>query len=171
MPLRLEHFVAALLALVVLAVIGAFGIAVGHPWLVPSLGSAVLLQTLSPQSRTAKPWNTCVGQLVAVCGGLAGVYAVGAEAAPQLTSGHTLVCARIAAMAIAIFITALLQVILKAENPAGGATALLIALGTIAPDAGGAFDIIVGIVLVTALGEAARRMSLKLQTTSEQARR
>lgn len=160
---RFEHLAAALVALAILVAIGAFGIWTGYPWLVPSLGSATLLPTMSPQVPTARAWNTCVGQLVALVGGFAGVFAVGAETVPAYDASHSLAWARIAAVAIAVGITVLLQVITASENPAGGATALLVALGTLSASWQSAFILVIGILLVSILAEGARFVILRLR--------
>lgn len=73
-----------------LVLIGAIGIWTGWPWLVPSLGAAALVQTMTPDQDAAKPWSTVVGQLAGLGAGFAGVYASGAQSLPPLTSGHPL---------------------------------------------------------------------------------
>ncbi|HEX2939838.1 MAG TPA: HPP family protein [Rhodopila sp.] len=156
MTLKLEHFLAAVAALAILVLIGAIGIWTHHPWLVPSLGAAAFLQTMSPEIKTARPWNIFVGQLLAVAGGYAGVFAVGAQSAPSLASGHPLLWVRIAAVAVGIAVTVLLQHMFRAENPTGGATTLLIALGSEPATWGGVAIMLVGVTLVSLLGETAR---------------
>ncbi|HQT76422.1 MAG: hypothetical protein B7Z80_16775 [Rhodospirillales bacterium 20-64-7] len=163
MTLKLEHILAAVAALAILVIIGAIGIWTRHPWLVPSLGAAAFLQTMSPDIKSARPWNIVVGQLLAVAGGFAGVFAVGAQSAPTLASGHPLTWIRIAAVAVAIAITVLLQHMLSAENPTGGATTLLIALGTEPATWQGVLIMLVGVALVSSLGEAARFSLLALR--------
>ncbi len=130
-------------------------------WLVPSLGSAVFVQVMTPSQPSGKLWNTAVGQLVAVAAGFAAVYAVGANAAPAFMSGQPLVLARLWAAAAGIVLTVLLQRGFQATCPAGGAVALLIAVGTVPPTATGALSLIVGILLVTLLGEAGRLAVLR----------
>jgi hypothetical protein len=153
----------ALACAAVLALIGAAAIWAGEPWLIASLGASALLQTLTPRQPAARPWNTAVGQFIGLGAGFAGVYAVGAAAAPEIAVGEPVTWIRIAAVALAIALTALVQQPLKAQNPAGGATSLLIALGEIAPTPHGAFLVSIGILLVTVIGEAARRAVLHFE--------
>jgi hypothetical protein len=165
--LTLDRVLAPFTAAAILALIGAVGIWSHHPWLVPSLGSAAFIQTMIPDQRAAKPWSTVMGQLVALGAGFAGVYAAAAQSVPPLMSGHTLIWARIAAVGIAIWLTVLLQQLIGAQNPAGGATALLMAVGTEKPTLEGAFIMVVGILLVSALGEAARFTILTLRRSAK----
>jgi CBS-domain-containing membrane protein len=147
-----------------LVVIGAIGVATGWPWLVPSLGAAAFVQTMTPDQPSARPWHVVMGQLCGLAGGYAGVYAVGAEALPALESGHPLVWLRVAAVAIAVAVTVLLMFAIDGKNPAGGATTLLIALGTEPQTWRGAVIMVVGILLVSALGEATRFLILRLRS-------
>lgn len=163
MRLRLEHILAAIAAVGILVVIGAVSVWAGHPWMVPSVGAAAFVQTMSPDIPSAKPWNTFMGQVVAIIGGFAGIYAIGAQHAATFASGQPLVWTRVAAVAVGIGCTVLLQHLLRAENPTGGATTLLIALGAEPPTWQGAAILLVGITLVTVLGESARFALLALR--------
>lgn len=155
-----------LFATLLLVLIGAISILTGWPWLVPSLGAAALIQTMTPDQPSAKPWSTVAGQLLALGSGYAGVYAVGAETLPPLMSGHPLVWGRVAAVAVAVALTVLLQHLARAKNPSGGATVLLMALGTEPASWRGVVIMVVGILLVSALGETARWMILRTRSTS-----
>jgi len=148
-------------AALILFVIGILGIAAHDAWLVPSLGSAVFVQVMTPGQPSGRLWNTAVGQLVAVAAGFAAVYAVGASTAPAFMTGHPLVMARLLAAALGIILTVLLQRGLQATCPAGGAVVLLIAVGTIPATAFGAVSLIAGIALVTVLGEVGRLAVLR----------
>ena len=152
-----------MLATAVLCIIGALGLWAGDAWLVPSLGSAIFVQTLTPGEPAGRAWNTAAGQLAAELAAFACVYAVGADALPSFTSGQPLVATRLLAVALSIAATVLLQRAIKATNPAGGAVALLVALGTVPPTLHGAALLAAGILLVTALGEPIRILLLKLE--------
>ncbi len=82
---------------------------------------------------------------------------------PQFMGDHTLVGARVLAVLIAAFLAALAQLLTCATTPAGGATAMVVAIGAETADTIGAIHLIVGILLVTAFGEAARQFLLRLQ--------
>ncbi len=162
-PFLAHWLLPPLAAVAVLAVIGALGLAADDAWLVPSLGSAILVQVMTPDQPAGRLWNSGIGQLVAIAAGFAGIYLADAAAAPPFMSGHPLDAARLLAMAIAVAGTVLLQRALKATSPAGGAVALLVALGTVPPTAHGALLLTVGILLVTGLGEFARVAILRAE--------
>lgn len=60
-----------------------------------------------------------------------------------------------------MIVTSVLQRILRATSAAGGATALIVALGAETATADGAARLAAGILLVTLLGEAARWLVLR----------
>jgi len=146
----------------VLAVIGAISVWVQQPLMAPSLASAVLVQVMSPTEPSARPWNTAVGQLVGVAAGFIGLYASFSVAVPHFMIGHPLVWARVLAVAIAMVLTVLGERVLNATSPAGGATAIVLAIGAETPGWAGFGRMIVAIALVTALGELSRRIMLKV---------
>ncbi|MBW4023810.1 MAG: HPP family protein [Proteobacteria bacterium] len=153
-------------AAVVLCAIGTIGLAANDAWLVPSLGSAIFVQVMTPKEPSASLWSTLLGQLVALPAGFIAVYVCGAEHAPSFLSGHPLVPDRLLAVAVAVVITILAQRALKATCPAGGAVALLLALGTTSPTWHGLLLLFVGIVLVTILGEPCRVLILRMDRTA-----
>ncbi len=146
---------------IVLCVIGAIGVAVHAAYLVPSLGSAMFVQVMTPKEPSANLWSTLIGQLVALPAGFFAVYVCGAEVAPAFLSGHPLAADRLLAVAIAVVLTIVAQRALRATSPAGGALALLLALGATPPTGQGALLLGVGIVLVTILGEPCRMLILR----------
>jgi uncharacterized membrane protein YeaQ/YmgE (transglycosylase-associated protein family) len=126
------------------------------PLLAPSLGSAVFTQLLSPKEKGARPYSIAVGQVLGLVGGFGGVWIVQAYGVPEFIHGHALVSARVAAVVVAALITAGLHSACRASSPAGGATALVVAMGIESANGSGAWRMVVGILLVTALGELAR---------------
>ncbi len=155
-----QGLVSVLAALVVTASIGALGVWAGQAWLVPSVGAAALVQVLTPDQPSAKPWNVLLGQLLGGVAGFIAVYVAGAITAAPFTSGQPLSWSRVGAAATAMLLTAAGQRALKAANPAGGAITLLVALGAVPPTVSGAALLLIGVLLVTALGEAARYVLL-----------
>jgi hypothetical protein len=151
----------AIAASVIIAIIGVFSIWVRQPLLVPSLASAVLVQTLTPDEKSGRFWPTGIGQLAGLGGGLVGVVLAHASSAPIFMGGHSLVAARVVAAFVAVLVTGCLQCAFMAVSPAGGATSLIVALGMETPDWPGIVRLTTGIVLVTVLGEAVRHLLLK----------
>lgn len=152
----------AVLSALVLGAIGAASVLASQPLLVPSLGASVLLQVHLPEQASARPWNTAIGQLCGVAAGYGAVLLLGAAAGPSFTSGHPLLVARVAASALAVAVALVMQTALGAVCPAGGATALIASLGLETADRAGLGRFVAAILLVTALGEGARRLVLRL---------
>lgn len=153
--------VGAFAAAIILTAIGAFSLWVQQPLLAASLGSAVFVQTLTPEEKSGRLWPTGIGQLAGLAGGLIGVILAHAEPAPMFMAAQPLVVARVLAACVAVLVTGCLQAALKAVSPAGAATALILALGMETPDWLGIVRLMTGIALVTLLGEAARQMLLR----------
>jgi hypothetical protein len=152
----MKRLVAIILSGAILMIIGAISVWAQQPCLVPSLASATIVQTLTPQEPSARAWNTAVGQLAGLIGGFAGIFLTAANLTPSFMDHHDLTFARVGAAGVAVIITAGIQVLLKAISPAGAATALVLAVGAESASLTGAARLIVGIILVTLLGEAAR---------------
>ena len=144
-------------AVLVLAVIGLLSVWTQQPWLVPSLGSAAFVQTLTPKETSATPWSIGVGQLCGVAGGFLGVYLLGAQAAAPFVSDHALTWVRLGAVVVALAVTVAIQLGLKATSAAGATLALLLSLGAEPPSWASLGALAVGVALVTGLGEIARR--------------
>ncbi len=157
------HIVPPFAVAAVLGAIGAFSAWVQEPLLVPSLGSAIFLQTLTPKEPSARVWNTLVGQLAGAASGFAAIFVFAAEQSPSFMTDHRLLFSRVLAALVAVFLTSVLQQVLKATSAAGGATALVVALGAETATAAGAARLVAGILLVTLLGETARRFILWLE--------
>jgi hypothetical protein len=117
----------------VLAAIGVVFVWIQQPLLVPSLGSAVFVQVMSPTEPSARPWNTAMGQVIGLVGGMIGIFLAHATTVPNFLSSRPLILIRVLAVAI------------------GAETA----------DWSGAGRLLAGILLVTALGEAARQFVLR----------
>ncbi len=143
--------------------VGAFAVWEHQPFLVPSLAAAAFLQTLPPRSPSARPWPTAMGQLAGLAGGLIAVHVTAATATPTFMDHHVLSFARVLATCVAVLLTGAAQIALNAISPAGGATALIVTLGAETADWIGALRVVVGILLVTCLGEATRHLLLRVR--------
>ncbi len=155
-----------LLIALILGTIAALSAWTQEPWLAPSLGSALFTQLLSPAEEAAKPYSIFVGQVLGGIAGFAAVFIASATTVPPFFGAHPLVFTRVLAVVIAVLLAASFQLACKAKAPAGGTTSLIVAIGAEMATWKGALDLLVGIVLITILGEAARRFVLRLQSRS-----
>ena len=151
------------LVTIVLAVIGAFSLLVEQAWLVPSITAAAFLQVFSPDQTSAKPYAIAVGQIIGGAAGFVGVLVTASSGSPAFTGDHHLGAGRLAAIVIATALTSALQSAAKATSPAGAATAVIVATGVETTTWLGAGRLLVGIALVTILGEIARRLVLRIR--------
>jgi hypothetical protein len=146
-----------------LAVIGGLGWLAGVPWLLPSLGPTLAIQTGTPLHASARVQNVALGHLIGLAAGLLAVYLTGAAHQPPVMDmvNDALSLERIAACVIAVGLSLAVQHRLSLMHPPAEATTLIVALGGIEPTAAGASTVIAAIALVAVLGEGARRLSAR----------
>lgn len=153
----LSHAAAAtVLSTAFITLVAAISYWTGNVLLAPSLGAAILTQVATPTIPSAKLWPIAVGQLCGLLGGICGVHLAAAAGLPPFTGAHPPLLPRVAAVAIAMPITGIAMFATRALCPVGGATALVVALGTETANWDGVWRLGAGIALVTALGEGAR---------------
>jgi len=134
-----------------------------QPWLFPSLGPTAFIQAHRPRSNVASFYNTVVGHMIGIVAGFACVFILGAAELPSVAaSGHALprsVCAS----ALAVALTMLGQIALRAYHPPAAATTLIISLGVIHMTSRDASGLIAGILVVAVTGELLRRLRVAAQ--------
>ncbi len=140
-------------------VVGLIGWGVGRPWLFPALGPTAYLQGEMPANPVARWYNTVVGHLVGLLAGFAAIAITQAHGPAVLTS-HVLTLDRVFAAAIALALTMLVCLLLKASHPPAGATTLLVALGAFRTF-DDAMNVMAGAVIIALAGEAIRLLRLK----------
>ncbi|WP_019814484.1 HPP family protein [Saccharomonospora saliphila] len=146
---------ALVLCAVVVAVVGVVGLAVGRPYVFPSLGPTVMLFFESPLRRSASALCTLVGHAVAILVGVGALWAFGLADEPAVLA-EGLTPPRVAAAATAVALTAFVLLALRCPHPPAGATTLLISLGLLTT-VGELLAVVVGVVLVTVVGVALNR--------------
>ena len=154
---------APLSAAALILVVGLIGLAAHQPLLFPSLGPTAFLQTETPDQPSARPYAVVVGHLVGLFAGFLAVWLVGATAAPSVLATHELSAPRVWASALAIGLTLLGGIVLRASHPPAAATTLLAALGGFPPTLRSPLTVMVGVLIVAALGELLRRARLRQQ--------
>jgi hypothetical protein len=135
----------------------------GKPWLIPSLGPTAYLQAETPAHPSSRFYNTVIGHLVGLCMGFVAVAIFSASQMPSVFLDHELVLPRVWASALALMLTLLTALLLKASHPPAAATTLLVALGALKTFQD-AINVIVGVLLVATFGEMLRRIRLKAAT-------
>ena len=148
-----------------MAIIGALAWAVAMPWLFPSLGPTIAIQSEYADQSVARPWNVVVGHAIGAAIGIACVYLTGAVADPPANLAHMLTTPRIVSGIVAIVGSMWLQDLARARHPPAQATTLLVCVGALDADLRGIGVLAAGIALVAVLGEGVRR--LKSSSTRE----
>ncbi len=155
-----DFFWGPLAAGILILVIGAVGFIANEPLLFPSLGPTAFLQVEDPNLRTARFYNTLVGHLVGLGSGLLAVFVLRADQSSSVLATGYLAPVRVAASALAIVLTIGIGLLLHASHPPASATTLLVALGAFKPEPRTVLVVVIGIVLVSVLGEGLRRVRL-----------
>jgi hypothetical protein len=141
-------------------VVGTIAWLAGKPWLIASLGPTAYLQAETPAHPSSRFYNTVVGHVIGLCMGFAAVAIFDAWQLPSPLTDHQLVLPRVWASAVALFLTLLIALLLKASHPPAGATTLLVSLGVLKTKQD-AINAICGVLIVAIFGEAVRRTRLK----------
>ena len=144
----------------VMAIIGAFGWACAVPWLFPSLGPTIAIQSEAPEHHSAQPWSVVMGHFIGAAVGFIAVRLTGVIHDPPVNVSHMLTGPRVLAAALAVFASMALQTLARARHAPAQATTLLIVVGALDADMHGALVLAAGIVLVATLGEGVRRLKL-----------
>ena len=134
-----------------------------QPWLFPSLGPTAFIQAHRPRSNVARFYNTVAGHLIGIVAGFACVFVIGAAEAPSVASIDHSVLPRVFASALAVTLTMLGQVVLRAYHPPAAATTLIISLGVIHMTWRDASGLVIGILVVAVVGELLRRLCVTSQ--------
>ncbi len=138
-------------------IIGALSVIFGRVWLFPSLGPTIYLQTEKPADPSSRFYNVVLGHLLGMAAGFASVFLLNAYNDPVPLVDHQITWARVGASVVALGLTLLLTLLLKANHPPAAATTLLTALGSI-KTVGDAINLTIGVLIVATLGEVIRRM-------------
>jgi CBS-domain-containing membrane protein len=151
---------APLVGAVLTLIPGLIGLAAGNPWLFPSLGPTAFLQAANPQQPSSRFYNTLVGHLLGVAAGVLAVLVLAASNEPSVLATHQLYPHRVWASGLAIALTLLFQLILRASHPPAAATTLLITLGGFNPNWKDISTIMIGVAIIAIAGEVMRRLRL-----------
>lgn len=143
-----------------LLAVGVVGLVSGFPILFPALGASAYIHATSPAQPDSRFYNTFVGQVAALAAGFLAVFVAGAWDAPAVLQTKRLVSVRVTAAVIAVALILLVLPVICASHPPAAATTLLVPLGSFQTICDAAV-VIVGALLVVALGEGVRRWRLR----------
>lgn len=164
MTRKMELFLVPLTEAGLLLAIGGVGLALKLPLIFTSLGPTAYEQVEKPGYRSARPYNIIVGHVTALLCGFIALYFARGFNDPLPASAGYLTAARVLSSIIGCMLTALINLILYASQPAAFSTALLVTVGGYQSQRD-AFTIVLAVVLLAAAGEPLRRQSLRLRKT------
>ena len=137
-------------------IVGGLSLLAGMVWLFPSLGPTIYLQTQRPADPSSRFLNIVLGHLLGLAAGFAGVFLFSAFNDPVTLQTKELTAGRLGAAVVALALTLLLTLLLKAHHPPAGATTLLTALGSI-QTAQDAINLMIGVLIIAIAGEFIRK--------------
>ena len=140
--------------------LATIGWATNQPLIFASLGPTAYELVEQPQMPSARPYNIIVGHFLGLGAGFLALYLTNAWAAPNVLATGVVSLPRLWATTLSAALTTVACLALKAGQPAALATTLLISLGAM-QSRRDAIAIVVGVLLVTAIGEPVRRLRLK----------
>jgi hypothetical protein len=140
---------------------GLAALATGRVLLFPSLGPSALHQAHTPEDPSSRFYNVVVSHVLGLFVGFGAIYAFGLATTPSVFEVGHISPARVGAAVVAVVVSALLELVLRASHPPAASTTLLVALGSFKPVARDAIAVIAGVLLVALVGEAFRRWRLR----------
>lgn len=146
-------------------VVGAIGWAAHLPFIFTSLGPTAYELVEKPKAPSAKTYNVIMGHLVALGAGFFALWVLNAWNAPKVASAGFIASPRLWAAVLSVALTTALTVLLKASQPAALSTTLLVSLGSMQRSRD-AMAIVIGVLILAAIGEPVRRQFAKLQPDS-----
>ncbi len=169
MASRKKHVFAVVAEGGLILAVGAAGWAAHMPLIFTSLGPTAYELAEKPDSPSAKAYNIIVGHFIALAAAFFSLWLLHAWGAPKVASSELVSSPRLWASVLAVVITTAATLTLKASQPAALSTTLLVSLGTM-QSGRDAIAIMIAVLMLTAIGEPVRRMSLKLQREQEASR-
>lgn len=149
-----------------LLVVAAIGWATRQPLVFASLGPTIYEMVEQPEQKSAKTYNVIVGHFVAIAAGYFSLWALHAWNSPKVASAGFVSSPRMWAAVLAVVITTLCTLLLRASQPASLSTTLLISLGVMqtARDAGA---IAAGVIIIAIIGEPVRVIRARARQQEE----
>ncbi|MGH9642898.1 MAG: HPP family protein [Terriglobales bacterium] len=142
-------------------VVGAVGWAAHMPLIFTSLGPTAYELVEKPKAASAKTYNILVGHFVALAAGFFALWVLAAWNAPKVGAAGFVASPRVWAAVLATVVTTAVTLLLKASQPAALSTTLLVSLGSMQRGRD-AIAIVLGVIILAAVGEPVRRQFEKL---------
>lgn len=153
-----DRYWAPAAAVLMLSAVAGIGIAAREPLLFASLGPSAYLAAHKPKERTASFHNIFLGHMIGLGAGFLSVFLLHAWTAPvSFVNSYSIAPIRVAAMALAVFLSMFADCRLGIDHAATEATTLLVALGFFRT-ATDALMVVQGVAIIAILSELCRRL-------------
>jgi hypothetical protein len=146
--------------------LSAIAWAAGQPLIFASLGPTAYELVEQPHMRSARAYNVIVGHFIGLAAGFFSIWILNARYAPNVLAAGVVTPHRLWATTLAATLTTVLTLLLKAGQPAALATTLLVSLGGMQTRKS-AVAIVLGVVIITAIGEPLRRLRLRTRSQTQ----
>jgi hypothetical protein len=135
---------------------GVISLLTHHLVLFASLAPTSVMITQQPLLASTRPYNTIVGHMVGLAAGFFAVWVLGIAAQPSVFDAHMVSGPRVCAALLALFLAMEAELLLRARHPPAASTTLLAALGSFRLGWTSTWEVLVGVIAVTATGEILR---------------
>ena len=139
--------------------VGVISLIVNQPWLFPILGTTAYLQVEQPGNPRSRFYNTLVGHYMGIAAGLVSITIFGLWNVPSVFISYQLYPFVVGAAAIAVPLTIIINMLLRASHPPAAATTLLVCLGAINSPIS-VLALMIGILIIALIGDVIRRIRL-----------
>lgn len=141
-----------------LSAVAGIGIAAREPLLFASLGPSAYLAAHRPRERTSSFHNIFLGHMIGLGAGFFAVFVLHAWTAPvSFVNSYSIAPIRVAAMALAVFLSMFADCRLGIDHAATEATTILVAMGFFRT-ATDALMVVQGVAIIAILSELFRRV-------------
>lgn len=123
-----------------------------------SLGPTAVMIIQQPLLSSTKAYNAVAGHMIGLGSGFLAVWLLGIAAAPSVFVAHTVSGPRVCAALIALAVAMALETTLNAQHPPAASTTLLAALGSFKITWTDTWEVLVGVIAVTVVGELLRHL-------------
>lgn len=147
----------------IILIVGGIGLLTRNALIFSSLGATAFEQVEKSRSKSARPYSVVLGHLSGIVCGFASVALLRVWKEPAVLSSHELTAGRLWAAVLAVTLTAAVNQLMKATQPAACSTTLLVAMGSFS-GLHQAFLLVAGVLAIAFIGEPMRR--LRIRTSS-----
>ena len=154
-----DGFWAPVIGAFLIFAVGIISLIVDQPWLFPVLGTTAYLQVEQPGHERTRFYNVIIGHYIGIGAGLIGIVIFNLWNVPSIFMTYHLVPGEVGAAGIAVFLTIIINMFLRASHPPAASTTILISLGAITtlPQI---VSLVIGISIIAIIGEAFRKIRI-----------